>query len=61
MLAFLLSEPLAHFTDKSDVTEQLTVSFAGYSDTFILGFIISIHCGYGVPIFEKKTKEKQTN
>ncbi|WP_343069273.1 MDR family MFS transporter [Lysinibacillus agricola] len=33
---------LAQSTDSNDVTQQLTASVAGYSDTFMLGFIISI-------------------
>ncbi|WP_036692454.1 MDR family MFS transporter, partial [Paenibacillus tyrfis] len=33
---------LAQSADPNDATEQLTASVAGYSDTFMLGFIISI-------------------
>ncbi|XOK59458.1 hypothetical protein ACJ7K1_23210 [Paenibacillus elgii] len=45
----------------NDVTEQLTASVASYSDTFMLGFIISIIAVVVSLFLRKNAKEKQAN
>ncbi len=50
---------LAQSSSPDDVTEQLTASVAGYSDTFILGFIISIIAVVVALFLRKNAKEKQ--
>lgn len=47
---------LARSSSPDDVTEQLTASVAGYSDTFMLGFIISI-IAVVVSLFLRKNKK----
>ncbi|AZS15551.1 MDR family MFS transporter [Paenibacillus lutimineralis] len=50
---------LAQSSNPDDVTEQLSASVAGYSDTFMLGFIISIIAVIVALFLRKNTKEKQ--
>jgi len=50
---------LALSSSPDDVTEQLTASVAGYSDTFMLGFIISIIAVAVALFLRKNTIEKQ--
>lgn len=50
------SSHLAKSSNPTDVTEQLTASVAGYSDTFMLGFIISI-IAVVVSLFLRKNKK----
>ena len=52
---------LAQSADPNDVAQQLTASVAGYSDTFMLGFIISIIAVVVSLFLRKKQKEKQGN
>lgn len=47
----------AQLSNPDDVTEQLSASVAGYSDTFLLGFIISI-IALAVSLFLRKNKPK---
>jgi len=50
---------LAQSSNPNDVTEQLSASVAGYSDTFMLGFVIAI-IAVGVALFLRKSaKTKQ--
>lgn len=51
---------LAQSSSPGDVTEQLTASVAGYSDTFMLGFIISI-IAVVVALFLKNKKVTQSD
>ncbi|WP_289142704.1 MDR family MFS transporter [uncultured Brevibacillus sp.] len=53
------SSHLAQSSNPDDVTEQLTASVAGYSDTFMLGFIISVIALVVALFLRKNTKEKQ--
>ncbi|WP_036711502.1 MDR family MFS transporter [Paenibacillus pinihumi] len=50
---------LAESSNPDTVTEQLTASVAGYSDTFMLGFVISIIAVFVAVFLRKNTKEKQ--
>ncbi|MBG9465141.1 multidrug MFS transporter [Bacillus thuringiensis] len=50
------SSHLEKSSNPNDVTEQLTASVAGYSDTFMLGFIISI-IAVVVSLFLRKNKK----
>ena len=50
---------LVQSSNPDDVTEQLSASVAGYSDTFMLGFIISIIAVIVALFLRKNTKEKQ--
>ncbi|MGE7091819.1 hypothetical protein ACQKII_10280 [Lysinibacillus sp. NPDC048646] len=52
---------LAQSADQKDVTQQLTASVAGYSDTFMLGFVISIIAVVVSLFLRKNQKEKQVN
>jgi len=52
---------LAQSADPNDVVQQLTASVAGYSDTFMLGFIISIVAVIVSLFLRKNQKEKQVN
>ncbi|MBU7314117.1 MFS transporter [Paenibacillus oleatilyticus] len=52
---------LAQSANPNDVTEQLTASVAGYSDMFMLGFIISIIAVVVSLFLRKNAKEKQAN
>ncbi|MBE9918210.1 multidrug efflux MFS transporter [Paenibacillus donghaensis] len=51
------SSHLAQSSNPNDLTEQLSASVAGYSDTFMLGFIISI-IAVTVSLFLRKNKTK---
>jgi len=51
---------LAQLSSPDDVTEQLTASVAGYSDTFMLGFVISIIAVVVAIFLRTNAKEKQT-
>ncbi|MFB6363426.1 MDR family MFS transporter [Paenibacillus elgii] len=52
---------LAQSANPNDATEQLTASVAGYSDTFMLGFIFSIIAVVVSLFLRKNAKEKQAN
>ncbi len=54
------SSHLAQSSSPDNVTEQLTASVAGYSDTFMLGFIISI-IALVVALFLKNKKVTQSD
>ena len=52
---------LAQSSNQNDVTVQLTASVAGYSDTFMLGFVISLIAVMVSLFIRKKAKEKLSN